>query len=121
MKTNNTENTIPVAGEVDCETSSGNIFADLGFDDAEQMDAKATLAQVIREQIRAKKLTQVMAAELIGTDQSKISQIFNNRISQFTYDRLLKFIEKLNCDIEIVVKPREVSTVRPQTTVAVYA
>ena len=101
------------------EPSSGNVFADLGLEGADELYAKALLAQVIRERIREKKLTQQEAAALIGTDQSKISQIINGRVSQFTYDRLLRFLGNLDCDIEIIVRPKAQDT--HQISVAVHA
>ncbi len=88
------------------ETSSGNIFADLGLEDAAELEAKATLAQIIRERIRARGLTQVEAAALFQTHQSKVSQVMNGKIAQFTYDRLLRFLNALDCDFEIRIVPR---------------
>ena len=100
------------------EESSGNVFADLGLENAEELDVKARLAQVIRERIRARGLTQTDAARLLGTDQGKVSQVLNGKIAGFTYDRLLRFLNALECDIEIRVIPRGDARRAAQTMVS---
>ena len=82
---------------------SGNIFADLGVDDAEIELAKAELAYAIRSRIRTEKLTQKQAAALLETDQAKISAIMNGKVSGYTYDRLVRYLNKLKCDVAFVV------------------
>jgi predicted XRE-type DNA-binding protein len=86
---------------------SGNIFADLGVEDAEMELAKAELAYLIRSQIRMRKLTQKQAASLLETDQAKISAVMNGKVSGYTYDRLVHYLNKLSCDVTLVVTPSE--------------
>ena len=50
----------------DVETSSGNVYADLGAYDAEQMQLKAQLAMVIGEILQRKGLTQQQAAQCLA-------------------------------------------------------
>jgi predicted XRE-type DNA-binding protein len=83
--------------------SSGNVFADLGLPDAEDLMAKANLALHIRHTIEARKLTQVQAAALLGLDQPKVSQIVNGRLDGFSTDRLMRFLTDLGCDVTITV------------------
>ena len=52
---------------------SGNIFADLGLPDPDDLLAKANLALHIARTIKARKLTQAKAAQLLGLDQPKVS------------------------------------------------
>ncbi len=82
---------------------SGNVFADLGLPDADDLMAKANLALHIRHVIEARKLTQVQAAVLLGLDQPKVSQIVNGRLDGFSTDRLLRFLTDLGCDVKISV------------------
>lgn len=82
-------------------TSSGNIFADLGFDNPEEAQAKSDLALLIYSIIKKKKITQKQAAELLGIDQPKVSNIICGRLSGFTMDRLMKYLITLGYDIEI--------------------
>jgi len=83
--------------------SSGNVFADLGLPDAEDLLAKANLALHIRRAIEARKLTQVQAASLLGLDQPKVSLIINGRLDGFSTDRLMRFLNDLGCDVQISV------------------
>ena len=55
--------------------SSGNVFADLGFKNADEMLAKAGLAVRITAAMKARKLTQLAAAGILGIDQPKVSKL----------------------------------------------
>jgi predicted XRE-type DNA-binding protein len=83
--------------------SSGNVFADLGLPDAEDLLAKANLALHIRRTIEARKLTQVQAARILGLDQPKVSAIINGRLDGFSTERLMRFLNDLGCDVQISV------------------
>lgn len=85
--------------------SSGNVFADLGFKNPEEMMAKANLAILIGDAIKKRKLTQSKAAELLKIDQPKVSAILRGRLSGFTIERLLRFLLALGMDIIIEAKP----------------
>ena len=98
--------------------SSGNVFADLGVPQPEEALAKADLAQKIIEILRARRLTQIQAAELLHVDQPKISALTRGRLSGFSIDRLLRFLMLLGNDIEITVKSRPRSRSRARLLVA---
>ena len=83
--------------------SSGNVFADLGLPDAEDLLAKANLALHIRRAIEVRNLTQANAADLLGIDQPKVSLIINGRLDGFSTDRLMRFLNDLGCDVQISV------------------
>jgi predicted XRE-type DNA-binding protein len=85
--------------------SSGNVFADLGLPDAEELLAKADLAIQISRAIEQCKLTQAEAAEMLGIDQPKISALMRGRLSGFSMERLYRFLNALGRDVEIVVRP----------------
>lgn len=89
------------------EHGSGNVFADLGFADAEERRVKADLALVISRLIADRGLTQAQAAEIIGIDQPKVSAIVRGRLSEFSLDRLMRFLTALGVDIELVTHERE--------------
>ena len=89
------------------EKSSGNIFADLGVEDADGMLAKAKLAQAIIARLESKGLKQAEAAALLGTDQSYISKLKRGReLRRFTFDRLLGWLLKLDQDVILTVKQK---------------
>lgn len=81
--------------------SSGNVFADFGFPNPEEADAKSDLAILITNIIKQRKLTQARAAKLMGIDQPKVSKIVKGLLSEFTMERLMKYLVSLGFDIEI--------------------
>jgi phage-related protein/predicted XRE-type DNA-binding protein len=85
--------------------SCGNVFADLGLENADEELAKAQLAFAIRRRIQTKGLNQTDAAVLLGTDQAKVSLLMNGKIGGFTYDRLLRFLNALDMNVRIIVEP----------------
>ena len=90
---------------VDYEVSSGNVFADLGVDNPEEMLAKAELALTILDAIEQRGLTQRQAAELLETDRTNISKLKRgNELRKFTFDRLLSWLIKLDRDVILTVK-----------------
>jgi predicted XRE-type DNA-binding protein len=91
----------------DITEGSGNVFADLGLPDAEEMLAKAELAIKIAGMLRRKKLTQMQAAEVLGVDQPKVSALIRGRLAGFSIERLLRFVLLLGSDVSITIKPRQ--------------
>ena len=85
--------------------SSGNVFADLGLSNPEERQAKAELALAITRRIRVLGLNQTEAAALLQTNQGRVSAIMRGRLTHFTYDRLLRFLNRLGCNVQIVVNP----------------
>ena len=86
------------------EAGSTNVFTDLEMPDADEKLAKAELALCINQIIAQKKLKQIAAAKLLGIDQSKISLLNRGRLSAFSIERLVKFLNLLNQDVEIVIR-----------------
>jgi predicted XRE-type DNA-binding protein len=86
--------------------SSGNVFADIGLPDAEERLAKAQLAHKISEIIQKRHLNQAGAARILGTEQPKISAIMNGKLSGFSLERLIFFLNVLGSDVQIIVKPK---------------
>jgi predicted XRE-type DNA-binding protein len=84
--------------------SSGNVFADLGVPGAGLALAKANLAHRISEVIKERKLSQTKAADLLGVSQPKVSDLMRGKLDGFTLDRLLKFLNRLDQEVEISVR-----------------
>ncbi len=84
---------------------SGNVFADLKLPDAEELNAKAQVAYRICQILEERKLTQKQAALVLGIDQPKISALLRGRLDGFSSERLFRFLNALDWDIEIVIKP----------------
>ncbi len=87
-------------------TSSGNVFEDLGLSEPADRLAKAELARKVGEIITKRHLSQADAAKLLGVDQPKVSNIMNGRLSGFSLERLIHFLNLLGREVQIVVKPK---------------
>jgi len=99
--------------------SSGNVFADLGLSDAQEKQTKVRLAVTINQIIEKMKLSQTAAAELLHINQPKISALVNYRLSGFSVERLIHFLNALGRDVEIVIhKPRSSRTGKILVTAA---
>ena len=85
------------------ELGSGNVFADVGMRDADEMLTKAQLAAQITNIIRDRGLGQTEAAKLLGVDQPKVSALFRGRLRDFSIERLLRFLNALHRDVRIVI------------------
>ncbi len=97
---------------------SDNVFADLGYDNPDEALAKAELARRITAILRQRRLTQTQAAEILGIDQPRVSNLMIGRLSGFSLERLLRFLNALGRDVEIVIKPKARSHTRAGISVA---
>lgn len=85
---------------------SRNVFADIGFPDAGERQARTRLAMELNAAIKARKLKQIDIAELLGIPQPKVSALVNYRLDGFSVERLMEFLTALDRDVEIVIRPR---------------
>ena len=87
---------------------TGNVFADLGYADAEERQTKLRLAHAINGVIARRRLSQAAAAEKLGVNQPKVSALANYKLDGFSVERLMTFLTALDQDVEIVIrrKPR---------------
>jgi len=72
-------------------SSSGNVFTDLGFspDEAAILQMRADLMSDLRKFIKAKKLTQAKAAEILGVSQSRVSDLIKGKWEKFSLEMLI--------------------------------
>jgi len=88
----------------DIEKSGGNVYADIGTPDAEEMFVKARLAAKIGEIIKHRHLTQQQASALLGMPQSKISNMLRGDFRGISETKMIECLNLLGRDIQIVVK-----------------
>ena len=87
------------------EKSCGNVFADLGLPNPEELLLKAQITVEIERAMKLKKLTQAKAATLTGTAQPELSNLLRGRFKGFSVERLMLMLTKLGRDMEVVVRP----------------
>jgi predicted XRE-type DNA-binding protein len=86
------------------EKGSTNVYADLGFENADEMLVKAQLATKIGEIIQKRKLTQIQAAELLGIPQPKLSNMLRGQFRGISETKMIECLTRLGRNVEIVVK-----------------
>jgi len=91
--------------EMQVTPSSGNVFADLGFENPEEEMARAEASLRIRDLIRERHLTQRQAAEIMGLAQADVSSITRGRTERFSLERLLRCLNALGQDVVITISP----------------
>lgn len=92
--------------KIDVTDSSGNVFTDLGLEDAKELEAKAALALHIKRIIKRRALTQVQASKQLGIPQTGISRLLNGELGRFSMQQLLNLTMNCDRDIEIIIKRR---------------
>jgi len=94
-------------GEIECEEGSGNVFADLGLKDADELFARSKLGLRVHQLLTARGLKQRDAAALLGVKQPEVSHLMNGHFSRFTVDKLLDFLRRLDQTVTIQVRPHK--------------
>jgi predicted XRE-type DNA-binding protein len=92
--------------EISVVEGSGNVFADLGLEDSEELLVKSGLSRQIYNRIKELKLTQAKASSILGVSQPDISKIVNCRYTGFSIERLISLLNKLSVDVDITIRHR---------------
>ncbi len=92
---------------VEHEVSSGNVYADLGYEDAEEQRLKSQLVQRIDQEMRARGLTQTEAAKLMGLTQPKLSNLLKGRFRGVSRDKLTRCLIALGYRVTLRFEPQK--------------
>src|ERR1039458_4471860 len=86
---------------IEFDEGSGNVFADLGLKDADQLLARAQIGYHVFKILKEEKLKQREIAEVLGIAQPDVSHLMNGHFSRFTTDKLLDFLRRLDRKVTI--------------------
>ncbi|HAR95902.1 MAG TPA: transcriptional regulator [Deltaproteobacteria bacterium] len=83
--------------------SSGNVFIDLGYSphEAAILQMRADLMADLRKFIKAKKLTQAKAAEILGVSQSRVSDLTRGKWEKFSLEMLIILATKAGMHVTL--------------------
>uniref|UniRef100_C6E1F7 Transcriptional regulator, XRE family n=1 Tax=Geobacter sp. (strain M21) TaxID=443144 RepID=C6E1F7_GEOSM len=84
--------------------SGGNVFADLGLPDAEELLAKSAIAVKINQILDKRHLSQTEAAALLGITQPKVSMIQHGKLRGFSLEKLCNLLTLLGHDVDIAIR-----------------
>lgn len=102
--------TKPMTENAVVESSSGNVFADLGLPHAEKLKMKSGLVIEITRAIKRLGLTQAEAGRRMGISQPKVSRMMRGEFANLSERKLMDCLNRLGYDIQIRVQPVAEST-----------
>lgn len=103
---------------IEIKAGSDNVFADLGYADANERRLKVELALEVNRALDQRGLTQAKAAKILGVRQPHVSDLARYRLSRFSVERLMEFLTQLGRDVEIRITQRPAG--RARSTVRVH-
>ena len=106
--------------KIEAYVGSSNIFADLGYAEADTHLLKAGLVTRILDIISKSKLTQVDVAKRIGLSQPDVSRLLRGHFREVSVERLMRILTKLGCDVDIVVRDHG-KTAKKRDTIQLHA
>ena len=96
-----------MARQLRVTASTGNVFRDVGFprEEAEHLLVRADLMIQVQKLIRARRLKQRQAAQILRVSQPRVSDVLRGRIDLFSTDALIDMLARLGARVRLTVKP----------------
>ena len=91
---------------IEFEEGSGNVFADLDLEDADELLARSKIGFHVYKIVKDKRIDQREIATLLGITGREASHLMNGQFNRFTTDRLLDFLKRLDRKVTIQISPR---------------
>src|SRR5215813_14201777 len=92
---------------VEMYEGSGNVFADLGLQDAEELYARAKIGYQVLTILQDRKLQQGEVAALLGIEPPDVSLLMRGRFHHFSVEKLLSFLKKLDQEVTLLIRNRD--------------
>jgi predicted XRE-type DNA-binding protein len=96
------------------EESSGNVFADLGLEDADELFIRGKIGIQVLRILKQRNLKQREISQLLGIPQPEVSHLMKGEFQRFSEGKLLTFLKKL--DTEIILHLRHSRDRFPNTS-----
>ena len=106
-------------GDIEYYEGSDNVYEDLGFKNPEEWATKARIATKILHLIEERGLTQKQAGEILGIAQGRVSNLRRGQFDKFSVEKLLSFLNSLDQDVDIIIRPKVQETASVQVMDAV--
>lgn len=104
--------------EIEFENSSGNVFADLGLDEADELYTRAALGAQVVSIIKDQGYTQAETSKLLGIKQPEVSALMCAKFHRFSQERLISFLNKLDLKVTIQISRHQSGEPFQQVSVA---
>jgi predicted XRE-type DNA-binding protein len=104
--------------KVEKEKKETNVYAQLGFPDAEEMLVKAQLVTKIVEILRERGWRQQQAAKVLGLTQPKLSKMLHGQFRGISEIKMMDCLVRLGHAVKIVVGPESKTDERIEVVAA---
>ncbi|MGH7998064.1 MAG: helix-turn-helix domain-containing protein [Brasilonema sp.] len=100
------------------EESSGNVFADLGLEDADELFTRGKIGIVVLRLLKERNLKQREISDLLGIPQPEVSHLMKGEFQRFSEGKLLIFLKRLDTEITLHLRPRHAGNQATETVVS---
>lgn len=114
-----TTNPHDIEDKLEMQMSSGNVFADLGFKNSEEMLLKSELVRQINSTIVIRQLDEKQTRDILEIDENTRSNLAKGRLTELTIEQLFRYLNIFGRDLEIVLKPASTSRDRGNLKVTI--
>ena len=108
----------PISQEPIFQESSGNVFADLGLKDADELFMRGKIGIQVIRLLKQRNLKQREISELLGIPQPEVSHLMKGEFQRFSEGKLLNFLKRLDMEITLYIRPRNGEKQNIETAIA---
>jgi predicted XRE-type DNA-binding protein len=88
------------------EESNGNVFADLGLDDADELFTRGKIGIQAIRLLKQRNLKQREISQLLGIPQPEVSHLMKGEFQRLGEGKLLIFLKRLDTEITLLIRHR---------------
>ena len=100
------------------QESSGNVFADLGLKDADELFMRGKIGIQVIRLLKQRNLKQREISQLLGIPQPEVSHLMKGEFQRFSEGKLLNFLKRLDMEITLYIRPRNEEKQDVETAIA---
>jgi predicted XRE-type DNA-binding protein len=100
------------------EESSGNVFADLGLEDADELFTRGKIGIQVLRLLKQRDLKQREISQLLGIPQPEVSHLMKGEFQRFSEGKLLTFLKRLDTEITLHLRPRHGDDLKSETIIS---
>lgn len=100
------------------EESSGNVFADLGLENADELFIRGKIGIQVIRLLKQRNLNEQEISELLEISLSEVSDLMKGEFQKFTEGKLLNFLKRLDMEITLYLRPCNGDNQETETMIA---
>ena len=100
------------------EESSGNVLADLGLEDAEELFTRGKIGIQVLRLLKQRNLKQREISDLLGIPQPEVSHLMKGEFQRFSEGKLLVFLKRLDTEITLHLRSHHAGNQSAETVVS---